>query len=129
MDHDFQSKTGRSALPASFSSFDQMPLRSRPTRARDTPDAHDARSLLVEEVPVTEETRARPLSDARSFLEFEAQEETGITPKSGTEEAEEAWSGQTSLSEMLPQLMVHKVGDLRTCSVAERSLQRAKSPS
>ena len=86
MENDFQSKTGRSALPASFSSFDQMPLRSRPTRARDTPDA---RSLLEEEV--TEETRARPLFDARTFLETEAQEETGITPKSGTEETEEDW--------------------------------------
>jgi hypothetical protein len=63
-----------------------MPLRSRPTRARDTPDA---RSLLEEEV--TEETRARPLFDARTFLEIEAQEETGITPKSGTEETEENW--------------------------------------
>jgi hypothetical protein len=63
-----------------------MPLRSRPTRARDTPDA---RSLLEEEV--TEETRARPLFDARTFLEIEAQEETGITPKSGTEDTEEDW--------------------------------------
>ena len=86
MDHDFQRKTGRSALPASFSSFDQMPLISRPTRARNT---RDARSLLEEEV--TEETRARPLFDARTFLEIEAQEETGMTPKSGTEETEEDW--------------------------------------
>ena len=86
VDHDFQRKTGRSALAASFSSFDQMPLISRPTRTRNT---RDARSLLGEEV--TEKTRARPQPDARSFLEIEAQEETGITPKSGTEETEEDW--------------------------------------
>ncbi len=86
MDHDFQRKTGRSALAASFSSFDQMPLISRPTRTRNT---RDARSLLGEEV--TEKTLARPQPNARSFLEIEAQEETGITPKSGTEDTEEDW--------------------------------------